>query len=297
VPQNFLSCDREQELLLPPSLRDWLAEDHLAWFVLDVVDELDLSTFLAGYREDGWGRAAFDPAMMVALLVYAYAIGERASRAIERRCREDVAFRVIAANQAPDHATIARFRAVASGRRPDRSGRAPSRRDDAARRRPGTRASVAWSLPGMVSPCAVTVPSPSRAGATTQATVQDGSFTIMGGSRTPLVERSRPGLISFPRKNVAPIVTRIGATFGGMKVMTVGPVEGAAEAAGEVAAVAVATGTRARPTTAARLPASFRVNITSLLTVSGVTAAVRSVRPRAPGCAGAFRGSRSRCRC
>jgi transposase len=110
MPQNFLACDRDQELLLPPSLRDWLPDDHLAWFVLEVVDELDLSAFYGAYREDGHGRAAHDPAMMVALLVYAYAIGVRSSRAIERRCREDVAFRVITANQAPDHATIARFR-------------------------------------------------------------------------------------------------------------------------------------------------------------------------------------------
>jgi transposase len=110
MAQNVLSCDRDQALLLPPSLREWLAEDHLAWFVLDVVDELDLAAFCGSYREDGHGRAAHDPAMMVALLVYAYAIGVRCSRAIERRCREDVAFRVITANQAPDHATIARFR-------------------------------------------------------------------------------------------------------------------------------------------------------------------------------------------
>jgi transposase len=110
VPQNFIACDREQELLLPPSLRDWLPEGHFAWFVIDVVGELDLAAFLAAYRRDGWGRAAHDPAMMVALLVYAYAIGERSSRRIERRCREDVAFRVITANQVPDHATIARFR-------------------------------------------------------------------------------------------------------------------------------------------------------------------------------------------
>ena len=110
MPQNFLKCDREQALLLPPDLRDWLAADHLAWFVLDAVEEMDLEGFLADYRRDGWGRAAFDPAMMVALLLYAYAIGERSSRAIERRCREDIAFRVICANQAPDHATIARFR-------------------------------------------------------------------------------------------------------------------------------------------------------------------------------------------
>jgi transposase len=96
--------------LLPPSLREWLAEDNLAWLVLEAVGELDLSAFYRAYRDDGHGRAALDPAMMVALLLYAYAIGVRSSRAIERRCREDVAFRVIAANQAPDHATVARFR-------------------------------------------------------------------------------------------------------------------------------------------------------------------------------------------
>src|ERR671936_68340 len=110
MAQNLIACDREQALLLPPSLREWLPEDHLAWFVLDAVDEIDLSAFYGAYREDGWGRAAFEPAMMVALLLYAYAVGERSSRGIERRCREDVAFRVICANQAPDHATIARFR-------------------------------------------------------------------------------------------------------------------------------------------------------------------------------------------
>lgn len=111
MAQNFLLCDRDQELLLPPSLREWLPEDHLAWFVLDAVEEMDLSAFYAAYREDGWGRAAFDPQMMVALLLYSYAVGERSSRGVERRCREDVAFRVITANQIPDHATIARFRA------------------------------------------------------------------------------------------------------------------------------------------------------------------------------------------
>jgi transposase len=110
VPQSFLACGRDQELLLPPSLRDWLAEDHLAWCVLDAVEQIDLSGIYGSYRADGWGRAAFDPQMMVALLLYAYAVGERFSRMIERRCVEDVAFRVISANQAPDHATIARFR-------------------------------------------------------------------------------------------------------------------------------------------------------------------------------------------
>jgi transposase len=111
VAQNFLPCDRDQELLLPPGLREWLPEDHLAWFVLDAVDEIDLSAFYGAYREDGWGRAAFEPAMVVALLLFAYAVGERSSREVERRCREDVAFRVITANRIPDHATIARFRA------------------------------------------------------------------------------------------------------------------------------------------------------------------------------------------
>src|SRR6266702_2701169 len=111
VAFNFLACDRDQELLLPPSLREWLPEDHLAWFLIDAVAEIDLCPFVAGYREDGWGRPAFDPEMMVALLLYAYAVGERSSRGIERRCREDIAFRVITANRIPDHATVARFRA------------------------------------------------------------------------------------------------------------------------------------------------------------------------------------------
>jgi transposase len=111
VAQNFLSCDRDQELLLPPSLREWLPEDHLAWFVLDSVAELDLDAFYGAYRCDGWGAAAHDPQMMVALLLYAYSVGVRSARGIERHCSEDVAFRVITANQVPDHATIARFRA------------------------------------------------------------------------------------------------------------------------------------------------------------------------------------------
>ncbi len=110
MAQNFLGCDREQELLLPPSLREWLPEGHTAWFVIEAVGELDLAGFYAAYRQDGWGRAAHEPAMMVALLLYAYAIGERSSRRIERRCVEDVATRVICANQAPDHTTIAPFR-------------------------------------------------------------------------------------------------------------------------------------------------------------------------------------------
>lgn len=111
MAQNFLSCEREQELLLPPSLRDWLGEDHLVWMVLDVVETIDLAGFYGAYRADGHGRAAHDPAMMVALLLYSYALGIRSSRAIERRCADDVPSRVICANRVPDHTTIARFRA------------------------------------------------------------------------------------------------------------------------------------------------------------------------------------------
>src|SRR4051812_22436089 len=110
MAQNFLSCDREQDFLLAPSVRDWLPAGHLAWFVLEVVERLDLEAFYGHYRADGSGRPAHEPGMMVALVVYAYCVGERSSRRIERRCVEDVAFRVIAANRAPDHTTIARFR-------------------------------------------------------------------------------------------------------------------------------------------------------------------------------------------
>jgi transposase len=108
--QNFIACDREQSFLLPPDVREWLPEDHFAWFVIDVVAGMDLAAFYRAYRADGHGRAAFDPAMMVAVLLYAYARGTRSSRAIERACQEDVACRVIAANEVPDHTTLARFR-------------------------------------------------------------------------------------------------------------------------------------------------------------------------------------------
>jgi transposase len=107
---NVRMGDRDQVYLMPPSITDWLPEDHLAFFVLDVVDELDLSDFYGAYRADGRGGAVYDPSLMLAVLFYAYAVGERSSRRIESRLHDDVAFRVIAANRAPDHATIARFR-------------------------------------------------------------------------------------------------------------------------------------------------------------------------------------------
>lgn len=106
---NFISCDRDQQFLMPPSLDEWLPKDHLARFVVEMVDLLDLSAFYARRRDDGWGRAAYDPKMMVALLIYAYATCTRSSRKIETRLVEDVAFRFIAANETPDHATVARF--------------------------------------------------------------------------------------------------------------------------------------------------------------------------------------------
>jgi transposase len=108
---NFTRVDREQAFLLPPDMRDWLPGDHLAWFVIEVVDQLDLAHFRRAYRSDGHGSAAYDPAVMVALLLYAYCTGHRSSRVIERRCREDVALRVVAGGLGPDHVTIARFRA------------------------------------------------------------------------------------------------------------------------------------------------------------------------------------------
>lgn len=110
MPQNFIPVRRDQQFLMPPDLNEWLPEGHLARFVLAAVKDMDLSAFYSRYRSDGWGRASFEPRMMVALLLYAYAVGVRSSRAIERRCLEDIAFRLIAANHGPDHATIARFR-------------------------------------------------------------------------------------------------------------------------------------------------------------------------------------------
>ena len=109
MPQNFIRGDVDQGFLLPPDVREWLPEDELAWTVKDVVESLDLSAFYRSYRANGQGAAAFDPALMVAVLVYAHAVGVRSSRAIERACVRDVAFRVLAGNGVPDHATIARF--------------------------------------------------------------------------------------------------------------------------------------------------------------------------------------------
>ena len=108
---NVREVERDQLWLMPPSIRDWLSEEHLAWFVLDVVAELEMGEFYAAHRDDGRGGAAYDPRLVLGVLIYGYCVGERSSRRIERRLVEDVAFRVVAANQRPDHSTLARFRA------------------------------------------------------------------------------------------------------------------------------------------------------------------------------------------
>ena len=107
---NFKECNRDQVFLLPPSIREWLPEGDLALFIIDAVAQMDLGAFYRKYRPDGRGQAAFEPSMMTTLLLYAYSVGIRSSRQIERLCERDIAFKVIAANQVPDHCTIARFR-------------------------------------------------------------------------------------------------------------------------------------------------------------------------------------------
>ncbi|MEU8221219.1 transposase, partial [Kribbella sp. NPDC048915] len=112
VANSYRPVDRGQAFLLPPDMADWLGPDHLAWFLIDVVAEMDTAVFhsrqaRAKFRQ---GRAGFDPDMLVTLLLYAYAHGVRSSRQIERLCTTDVAFRVICAQDVPDHTTVARFR-------------------------------------------------------------------------------------------------------------------------------------------------------------------------------------------
>ncbi|MDT0462773.1 IS1182 family transposase [Streptomyces sp. DSM 41699] len=110
VDKTFRAFDPHQVLLLPPSLDEWLPEDHLARFVADLVDDvLDLGPVLADYTEKR-GYPPYDPRLMVRLLIYGYTTGIRSSRAIERKCADDVAFRFLAADQAPDFRSIARFR-------------------------------------------------------------------------------------------------------------------------------------------------------------------------------------------
>lgn len=106
---HYVRAQRDQVLLLPVNMADWVEEGHLAWFVIDVVGQLDTRALHARHRNDGAGRPAYDPDMMLALLLYAYANGMRSSRRMEAACRTDAAFRVISAGLVPDHATFARF--------------------------------------------------------------------------------------------------------------------------------------------------------------------------------------------
>ena len=107
----FLDDEIDQSLMMPPSLHEWLPEDHLARFVADLVPSLELSEFYASYEEkDGRGQAAYHPVMMVRLLIYGYCIGVVSSRQIEKRTYEDVAFRYLSADEHPDHTTINEFR-------------------------------------------------------------------------------------------------------------------------------------------------------------------------------------------
>ena len=105
---HFRECDRDTAFLLPPSVDEWLPEDHLARFVVDIVDQLDLSGLTRQYR--GAGSAAYHPSMLVALLLYGYATGTYASRRIEQASYESLVFRYIAANTHPDHDTLCTFR-------------------------------------------------------------------------------------------------------------------------------------------------------------------------------------------
>ena len=108
--RTFRPYDPEELWLLPPSPRDWLPEDHLAYFLSDLVDELDLQPILETYRGVTRGTVPYHPQMLVKVLLYAYAVGIPASRQIARELEEDVAFRVLAANQRPDFRTISDFR-------------------------------------------------------------------------------------------------------------------------------------------------------------------------------------------
>jgi transposase len=112
MARSYRPVVRDQEFLLPSNMADWLAGDHLVWFVLDVVEQLDTSALHRCRRTGGVGRAGYDPDMLLALMIYAYATGQRSSRRIEQLCVDHVAYRVLCAQDPPDHTTIARFRAA-----------------------------------------------------------------------------------------------------------------------------------------------------------------------------------------
>ena len=112
MPKGYRTYLPEQELLLPQSLREWVAENHLVYFVSDVVDQLDLSAVHAVYEEEKRGRPPYDPRLMMKLLVYGYCTGVYSSRRIQRRIQEDIPFKVLAAGNEPDFRTISDFRKI-----------------------------------------------------------------------------------------------------------------------------------------------------------------------------------------
>lgn len=112
MAKGYRPIDREQVFLLPPNLRDWLPAEHRVWFVLDIVDQLDLSALHAVSKRGGVGRAGYHPDVLMAVLIYAYMHGQLSSRGIERACNSDVAYMVACGRDVPDHTVIARFRQV-----------------------------------------------------------------------------------------------------------------------------------------------------------------------------------------
>jgi len=110
MAKAYRPVDREQEFLLPPSMIDWLDDEHLVWFLIESVKRLDTTRFHRLAKLGGVGRRGYDPDMLLTLFVYAMAHGESSSRRIERLCHTDVAFRVICAQDVPDHTVLARFR-------------------------------------------------------------------------------------------------------------------------------------------------------------------------------------------
>jgi transposase len=112
MPKGYRPYLPDQDLLLPPSLREWVAEEHLVYFVSDVVDQLDLSAIHAVYGEEKRGQPPYDPRLMTKLLVYGYCTGVFSSRRIQKRLQEDIPFKVLAAGNEPDFRTISDFRKI-----------------------------------------------------------------------------------------------------------------------------------------------------------------------------------------
>src|SRR3989337_3648053 len=110
MSKTFRPYEPDQDFLMPASMREWLPGDHLAYFISDMVDQIDLSAIMKRYAREERGYPPYHPAMMVKVLLYAYCIGVPSSRKIEKRLCEDIAFRVLAANNTPDFRTISDFR-------------------------------------------------------------------------------------------------------------------------------------------------------------------------------------------